>query len=80
MNHAHKDENHCCAILLQPPPGDLTGPYPALPCLKAYAELHGHTVQVRDLGIDALYFLTREDNIRYLMDRAETMRQKLEPR
>jgi hypothetical protein len=80
MNHAHKDEKHCCAILLPPSPGDLTGPYPALPYLKSYAELHAHSVRVRDLGIDALYFLTREDNIRYLMDRAETMRQELESR
>jgi radical SAM superfamily enzyme YgiQ (UPF0313 family) len=78
MNCVLKDNNHCCAVLLQPPPGDLTGPYPALAYLKSYAELHGHTVRVRDLGIEALYFLTQEDKIGHLLDRAAAMRQELE--
>jgi anaerobic magnesium-protoporphyrin IX monomethyl ester cyclase len=78
MNHAAKDKNSCCAMLLQPPPGDLTGPYPALPYLKSYAELQGHTVRVRDLGIESLYFLTREAKIRFLLQRATAMRGELE--
>ncbi len=78
MNHLEKDRNTCCAMLLQPPPGDLTGPYPALPYLKAYAELQGHTVKVRDLGIELLYYLAREDNIRRLLDRAAIVRRCLE--
>ncbi|MBI5248187.1 MAG: radical SAM protein, partial [Desulfomonile tiedjei] len=78
MNHSNKDENVCCAILLQPPPGDLTGPYPALPYLKSYAEFHGHTVKVRDLAIEALYFLAQEDKIRCLFDRVASMRKELE--
>lgn len=78
MNHAAKDKNSCCAMLLQPPPGDLTGPYPALPYLKSYAALQGHTVQVRDLGIESLYFLTREDHVRGLLDRAAIRRGELE--
>lgn len=78
MSHTTKDRNTCCAMLLQPPPGDLTGPYPALPYLKAYAELQGHTVRVRDLGIDSLNFLSREDNVRHLLDQATIMRLGLE--
>jgi len=65
-------------MLLQPPPGDLTGPYPALPYLKSYAELQGHSVRVRDLGIESLSFLTRPEKIRSLLERAEAVRRDLE--
>jgi anaerobic magnesium-protoporphyrin IX monomethyl ester cyclase len=78
MNHLEMRQNTCCAMLLQPPPGDLTGPYPALPYLKAYAELQGHTVRVRDLGIESLYFLAREDNVRRLLDQVAIVRRGLE--
>src|SRR5512139_2185901 len=78
MNHAAKEKNSCCAMLLQPPPGDLTGPYPALPYLKSYAESQGHTVRVRDLGIESLYFLTRDDKVRHLLDQATILRRGLE--
>jgi anaerobic magnesium-protoporphyrin IX monomethyl ester cyclase len=66
------------ALLLQPPPGDLTGPYPALPYLKAYAQQRGFTVQVRDLGLEALYFLTQPDRLRELLDRARERLRHLE--
>jgi anaerobic magnesium-protoporphyrin IX monomethyl ester cyclase len=66
------------ALLLQPPPGDLTGPYPALHYLKSYAQQNGYKVRVRDLGIEALHFLVNENRIRDLLDRAEAMRRQLE--
>jgi len=78
MTHAEKDDSSCCGMLLQPPPGDLTGPYPALPYLKACAEAQGHTVRVRDLGIESLYFLTRQDIVRDLLGRAANARRELE--
>ena len=43
------------ALLLQPPPGDLTGPYPALPYIKAHAEKEGYKVMVKDLGIEDIF-------------------------
>jgi radical SAM superfamily enzyme YgiQ (UPF0313 family) len=78
MNPSEKDHKTCCAMLLQPPPGDLTGPYPALPYIKSYTQLKGHAVKVRDLGIDSLYFLAREDKVRHLLDNAAIMRRGLE--
>ncbi len=78
MSCIHKDNTYCCAVLLQPPPGDLTGPYPALAYLKSYAALHGHTVRVRDLGIEALHFLTQKDKIAGYLERAASMRRELE--
>lgn len=68
------------AMLLQPPPGDLTGPYPALAYLKASAERNGYTVLVKDLGIEALWFMTKESRIRKLCERAEVLRNELEAR
>ncbi|MGQ9921085.1 MAG: B12-binding domain-containing radical SAM protein [Desulfobacca sp.] len=68
------------ALLLQPPPGDLTGPYPALPYLKAYAQRRGFTVQVRDLGLEALYFLTQPARLQELLDRAQERRRQLATR
>ncbi len=66
------------AILLQPPAGDLTGPYPALPYLKAYAEQHGHKVFVRDTGIEAFHFLIAGDRLGSLLDAAGALRTQLE--
>lgn len=66
------------ALLLQPPPGDLTGPYPALPYLKAAAEQRGYTVRTRDLAIEALLFLTSDQQLGRLFKRAQWLRQRLE--
>ncbi len=66
------------ALLLQVPPGDLTGPYPALPYLKSFAEKSGFKVTIRDLGIEALYHLTTEDRIKYYVDKADFQRRMLE--
>ncbi|HKI47687.1 MAG TPA: hypothetical protein VKA69_00055, partial [Desulfobacteria bacterium] len=66
------------ALLLQPPPGDLTGPYPALCYLKSYAAARGHTVGVRDLGIEGFQFLSEEERIRHLVTQAGEIRQQLE--
>lgn len=63
---------------MQPPPGDLTGPYPALPYLKSCAQQDGYKVRVLDLGIEALHFLVSENRIQDLLDRAEAMRRQLE--
>ncbi|MEW6349280.1 MAG: radical SAM protein [Thermodesulfobacteriota bacterium] len=68
------------AALLQPPPGDLTGPYPALPYLKAHAEQDGHKVRVWDTGIEAFHFMTAADRLRTLLDHAKTLRSDLEAR
>jgi len=67
-------------LLLQPPPGDLTGPYPALPYLKAYAERDGHKVGVRDLGIECFYHLVEQDHLDKLAARAAAIRKRLEAR
>lgn len=61
------------ALLLQPPPGDLTGPYPALGYLKSYAAHQGFCVKVKDLGIEALHHLIRPDRIAPLLDQARSM-------
>jgi anaerobic magnesium-protoporphyrin IX monomethyl ester cyclase len=66
------------AVLLQPPPGDLTGPYPALAYLKATAQRRGYDVLIRDLGIEALWHFTEESRLRKLLERAEVLRQGLE--
>jgi anaerobic magnesium-protoporphyrin IX monomethyl ester cyclase len=66
------------AILLQPPPGDLTGPYPALAYLKASACRDGYNVQIRDLGIEALRFLTERNRLRALLRQAEALRMQFE--
>lgn len=68
------------ALLLQPPPGDLTGAYPALCYLKSYAEQKGFRVTVRDLGIEALPYLVQSDRVADLMDRAAVLRKRLQNR
>ncbi|MCF8126920.1 MAG: radical SAM protein [Deltaproteobacteria bacterium] len=66
------------ALLLQPPPGDLTGPYPALCYLKSYAATHGYMVGVRDLGMEGFQFLSEPERIRHLVSEAGEIRQRLE--
>jgi Radical SAM superfamily len=68
------------ALLLQPPPGDLTGPYPALPYMKAYAQRQGFRVEVRDLGLEAFYFLAQPEKVRELLEEAQARRRQLEAR
>jgi len=68
------------ALLIQPPMGDITGPYPALPYLKAFAQKRGHQVQTRDLGIEALYYFARQDRLQDLFSRIEKLCQGLEAR
>ncbi|MGC8492060.1 MAG: B12-binding domain-containing radical SAM protein [Syntrophobacteraceae bacterium] len=66
------------ALLLQPPPGDLTGPYPALAYLKATAEREGYKVLTKDPGIEALWYFTEEGRLRKLFERADVIRKQLE--
>ncbi|HIJ55587.1 MAG TPA: radical SAM protein [Deltaproteobacteria bacterium] len=66
------------ALLLQPPPGDLTGPYPALCYLKSYAAAKNYRVTVRDLGIEAFHYLSGTKQVQHLADRAAELRKKLE--
>lgn len=66
------------AVLLQPPPGDITGPYPALCYLKSYAREHGYRVQVMDLGIGAFRFLIQEQEVAAMLERATQISRHLE--
>jgi anaerobic magnesium-protoporphyrin IX monomethyl ester cyclase len=67
------------ALLLQPPPGDLTGPPATFAYLKAYvAQLSGLDVQVQDLGIDAFDYLRQPQQIDLLIKKADILRQQLE--
>ncbi len=65
------------AILLQPPPGDLTGPYPALAYLKAAAARAGYAVCLKDLGIEALGFFAEKNRLKRLLQQAEVVRKQL---
>ena len=56
------------ALLLQPPPGDVTGPYPALCYLKSYAAAKGYRVMVKDLGIEALHCLSQPERVADMLD------------
>lgn len=67
-------------LLLQPPPGDLTGPYPALPYLKAYAQEHGLQVQVRDLGLEAFYYLSQPQRLQAWLDQAWALQRQVQGR
>jgi radical SAM superfamily enzyme YgiQ (UPF0313 family) len=80
MESKASNEARLHAVLLQPPPGDLTGPYPALAYLKSTAQGRGYNVLVRDLGIEALWYLTEEGVLRKLLERAEVLRKELETR
>lgn len=66
------------ALLIQPPPGDLTGPYPASAYLKAYAEKEGFRVRVEDLGIKVFHFLAQEKEFKRLMHEAKRLQTALE--
>jgi anaerobic magnesium-protoporphyrin IX monomethyl ester cyclase len=78
MNTLGPNELSSHGLLLQPPPGDLTGPYPALPYLKAYAEQFGYKVRVRDLGIESLSFLVEEPRLTAFLQRAARLRREFE--
>ncbi len=58
-----KADKSCHALLLQPPPGDVTGPYPALCYLKSFAAGQGYRVNVKDLGIEALHYLSHPERV-----------------
>ena len=66
------------AVLLQPPPGNLTGPLAAPAYLKAYAQAHGFHVWTCDIGIDAFGYLTQSQQIGQLVAKADALRQRLE--
>ena len=66
------------AVILQPPPGNLTGPTAGPAYLKAYAQDHGHQIQCRDAGIEAFYYLIDPQRINRLIERADTQLQRLE--
>jgi hypothetical protein len=68
------------ALLLQAPPGDLTGPQATFAYLKAYAQLEGYDVQVCDLGIEAFDYLRQPQQIGLLIEKADILRQQLEDR
>jgi anaerobic magnesium-protoporphyrin IX monomethyl ester cyclase len=68
----------CHALLLQPPPGDVTGPYPALGYLKSYAAQKGYQVSVKDLGIDALLYLSHPERVAGMLDRVREQCGRLE--
>jgi anaerobic magnesium-protoporphyrin IX monomethyl ester cyclase len=66
------------ALLLQPPPGDITGPYPALCYLKSYAGRQGYDVRVRDLGIEALHYLSQPERVAGMLHQARDLCDRLE--
>jgi anaerobic magnesium-protoporphyrin IX monomethyl ester cyclase len=70
-----KSDPPCQALLLQPPPGDVTGPYPALCYLKSYAASQGYRVKVKDLGIEALRYLSHPQQVAEML---ETVRKQCE--
>jgi anaerobic magnesium-protoporphyrin IX monomethyl ester cyclase len=73
-----KTDQHCQALLLQPPPGDITGPYPALCYLKSYAAEHGYGVRVRDLGIEALHYLSQPERAAGMLQQARQQCDRME--
>ena len=66
------------AILLQPPPGDVTGPYPALCYLKSFAARQGYRTLVKDLGIEALQYLSRPAYVAGMLERIRQTCSRLE--
>jgi hypothetical protein len=66
------------AVILQPPPGNLTGPAAGPAYLKAYAEEYGFDVRVRDVGIDAFRYLISEERLARLIEKADSLRGGLE--
>lgn len=73
-----KIQEECHALLLQPPPGDITGPYPALCYLKSYAAGKGYRVKVRDLGIEALHYLSHPERVAGMLGHARQLCNRLE--
>jgi radical SAM superfamily enzyme YgiQ (UPF0313 family) len=80
MNSFCQTGNSPHALLLQPPPGDLTGPYPALCYLKSYAATRNLSVTVRDLGIEAFHYLSARPRLDDLTARADALIRDLENR
>ena len=66
------------AVVLQPPPGNVTGPSAAPAYLKAYAQGNGYLVQSRDVGIEAFHYLTTARQLDRLIERADLLRRRLE--
>jgi anaerobic magnesium-protoporphyrin IX monomethyl ester cyclase len=66
------------AVVLQPPPGNLTGPSAAPAYLKAYAQDRGYAIQSRDVGIEAFHYLIDTQRIDRLIERADTLLHGLE--
>ena len=71
-------DSDCHALLLQPPPGDITGPYPALAYLKSYARQQGFQVTVKDLGIEALLFLSDPTRVAGMIDQVRERCRRME--
>jgi hypothetical protein len=68
------------ALLLQPPPGNLTGPQADFAYLKAYVQEEGYDVTVCDLGMEAFETLRQPQQIDLLLEKADIQRQQLEAR
>jgi anaerobic magnesium-protoporphyrin IX monomethyl ester cyclase len=66
------------AVVLQPPPGNLTGPNAAPAYLKAYAQDHGYIVQCRDVGMEAFNYLVDPQRVDELIQRADALLRRLE--
>ena len=66
------------AVILQPPPGNLTGPSAAPAYLKAYAQERGYKVQIRDVGIEAFYYLVDPQRVGRLIEHADGLRRRIE--
>jgi radical SAM superfamily enzyme YgiQ (UPF0313 family) len=56
----------------------LTGPSATPAYLKAYAQEHGYNVQIRDVGIEAFYYLVDPQRIGRLIKHADGLRLRLE--
>lgn len=66
------------AVVLQPPPGNLTGPSAGPAYLKAYAQDYGYNVQIRDVGIEAFYYLVDPQRVGRLIEHADVLRRRIE--
>jgi anaerobic magnesium-protoporphyrin IX monomethyl ester cyclase len=73
-----KSDQPIQALLLQPPPGDITGPYPALCYLKSFAARRGYEVRVKDLGIEALLHLSQPERVAKMLQAARSLCDQLE--
>ena len=66
------------AIIIQPPPGNLTGPFAGPAYLKAYAQDQGFDVRIYDAGIDAFNYLTAAQQVGRLIEQADSLCGRLE--